>query len=721
MAFRGRATGSTAESGDSDAVRRAIRLIADPVAAIEIRVLPAGKTRTFASTDLDGIAAYVASHEAYTGIYYALNPVPLGTTAKVSTVLNRRWLLIDVDPTKPADVSSTDAEHDNARSVANRIVSELFRLDWPVPVLIDSGNGWHLLYRIDLENTPLSRELIKSVLEEIGNRFDREGGAKVDRRVFDAPRIAKLPGTWARKGPHTPERPHRLCRIISAPDEPRVVTVEQLSALVKPKDQPAKPVATSNAFKGKATTDRSVNYARTAFQKELAELALAGDGNRNNKLNEAAFAAGQFVGAGALLREHVEAELLTVAERVGLPTHEAQRTIKSGLDAGVKEPRKLPETIATPTPASKPYTPGDRIIYYANEVTPRKVEWLWAGRIPLGKLTTFAGIGGLGKTFVLCDITARVTKGLPWPDGAAINEENVGKVVFVSGEDDPDDTLVPRLMQLGANLDRVVFIKTEVQDQFTLADIDTLDAVIEQAGPVVRLIVIDPPTAYLGDVDDHSNAELRGLLGPLKSWAARHRVGVIFNTHVNKGGSGKTEAMMRVMGSVAWVNAVRAAYMFARDPEDDERILFIPMKMNIARRRKGLAYRIKPLTEEPDGPATVEWLGEVETTADEAVAKETKPRRIDAVEFLEEIFAEKAELPSKEIWKAKDRTTVSKNALNEAKDELGITAHQTYDTDGTREWTWRWSSEARQRWQDQKAKNENGGYVPPESERGVRF
>ena len=138
--------------------------------------------------------------------------------------------------------------------------------------------------------------------------------------------------------------------------------------------------------------------------------------------------------------------------------------------------------------------PAARIIYRASEVTPRKVEWLWPGRIPLGKLTTFAGVGGLGKTFVLCDIAARVSRGIAWPDGAAMTEKSIGQVVFVSGEDDPDDTLVPRLIELGADLTRVVFVKNEVQDYYTLADLETLDLAVAQAtgdGPPVRR----PPTS----------------------------------------------------------------------------------------------------------------------------------------------------------------------------------------------------------------------------------
>src|SRR5207244_3079079 len=133
----------------------------------------------------------------------------------------------------------------------------------------------------------------------------------------------------------------------------------------------------------------------------------------------------------------------------------------------------------------------------ASSVTPRKVDWLWPGRLPLGKLITFAGPGGIGKTFVLCDITARITAGLEWPCcGGELAE--LGHVLFLSAEDDPDDTLVPRLIECGARLDRVHFLKNQVQDYFTLGDLKTLDRALAEIAEPVRLVVLDPPTSFLG-------------------------------------------------------------------------------------------------------------------------------------------------------------------------------------------------------------------------------
>ncbi len=402
----------------------------------------------------------------------------------------------------------------------------------------------------------------------------------------------------------------------------------------------------------------------------------------------------------------VRGRLSSIALHVGLGELETQRTITSGLTAGIASPRKLPDW-HKPTPAVRLHQPTgatespttttpESLIVRASEIVPRKVEWLWPGRIPLGKLTTFAGVGGLGKTFVLCDIAARVSSGGEWPDAPGIKIAS-GQVLFISGEDEPDDTLVPRLIEMGADLTKITFLADAAQDRFTLHDLQLLEAALDQTGEGVRFVAIDPPTAYLGGTDDHKNAELRQLLTPLKTLAARRRLSIVFNTHVNKP-QGKVEAMMRVMGSVAWVNAVRAAHMVARDPEDRTKRLFVGMKLNVGKERKGLAYR---LADGKDDLARVEWLGEVDTTADQAINndKTKKKRSVIAAEWLAEKFACGVdELPSKAIFADKDaETTLSNDALREAKEAMGIKAHQKHDPEpgGGRNWWWYWPQEAR--------------------------
>lgn len=702
-----RATGSR-RAVDLDEVRRALSVLADPQHGMELRGLPSGRSVTFKGNDL--VAAGQAAEQLASddGIYYCLNPVPAGLNraARVADILCRRWLLVDVDPVKPAehkDDSATDDEHEAARSVASQVMDYLTNLGWPAPALVDSGNGWHLLYRVDLPADEMSRVLLKRLLHALADKFSGPK-ATIDRAVHNASRIAKLPGTWARKGKTSDDRPHRMCQLVYCPEHPEIVSAELISLAAgvkadKPQASQIEANGTHTPFTVKTSSKDGRAYARAALEREVARVVLAvrgPTGGANNALNTAAFSMGQLVAGGEILEQEVVAALELAASKAGLESGEIRPTISSGLEAGKLQPRTAPKDKGKArSQPEQDVEPGKVVIVRASAITPKKVEWLWPGRIPLGKLTTFAGVGGLGKTFVLCDITARVTRGLPWPDSAGECCE-AGQVLFISGEDDPDDTLVPRMMELNADLERVAFLTAETQDNFTLAAVKVLTAAIGQLGNDTRLVVIDPPTSYLGDINDHKNAELRRLLTPLKNWAAEKRVAMIFNTHVNKPSGQKVEAMMRVMGSVAWVNAVRAAHMFTKDPEDHERRLFVGMKLNIGRERKGLAYKIKAL---PEDRATVEWLGEVDVTADEAMNREKPKRRVIASVWLEGFFQDRHEVPSNEIWKAKDeQTTLSSNALKEAKDEMGIQAKQVYGTDGEREWVWRWTPEAKSRW-----------------------
>jgi hypothetical protein len=222
---------------DPAEVRRALTLLVDSAHAVELRVVkPKARSVVRPGSDLDGLVKAARKLSGAPAVYVGLNPNRLTPgnrlSAKVTDVVRRRWLLVDVDPVRPPDTNSTDAEHDAARDLAGVILDILYREHhWPLPVQQDSGNGWHLLYRIDLPNDDEAHDLVKAVLEVLAARFDTEH-AKVDTVVHDAPRICKLAGTWARKGPHSDERPHRPCRLAFVPETVEVVSADLLRGLV---------------------------------------------------------------------------------------------------------------------------------------------------------------------------------------------------------------------------------------------------------------------------------------------------------------------------------------------------------------------------------------------------------------------------------------------------------------------------------------------------------
>lgn len=226
-------------------------------------------------------------------------------------------------------------------------------------------------------------------------------------------------------------------------------------------------------------------------------------------------------------------------------------------------------------------------------VTREVLEWLWPGRIPLGKLTLLAGDPGLGKSFVTLDIAARVSRGDAWPD-MPLFPQPPGGVLLFNAEDDLADTIAPRLDKAGADDTKIIAVEgvsmLNQRRHFSLeVDLPRLDEVLVE-NPGMRLVVIDPIAAYCGKVDSHKNSEVRGLLAPLAELASRHRVAVVTVTHLSK--SGGTKAVYRAMGSLAFAAAARAVWAVTKDPTNPERRLLLPAKLNLARDPDGLAYRI---------------------------------------------------------------------------------------------------------------------------------
>ena len=205
--------------------------------------------------DLDALGLEAAKLSARcSGVYFVPNPVNPDLLARVFNkvkqmgkgdattadhdVLRRLWLLVDCDPQRVSGISATDPERELAFDRARAIVEYLRAEGWPEPVQANSGNGAHLMYRI--EEATEDSGLVKACLEALAQRFN-DDSVHVDTTVFNPARIWKLYGTWARKGEDVPERPHRLSALATVPDPLEVVTTDQLKALaasVTPAEKP---------------------------------------------------------------------------------------------------------------------------------------------------------------------------------------------------------------------------------------------------------------------------------------------------------------------------------------------------------------------------------------------------------------------------------------------------------------------------------------------------
>ena len=157
------------------------------------------------------------------------------------------------------------------------------------------------------------------------------------------------------------------------------------------------------------------------------------------------------------------------------------------------------------------------VLIDSHTVESQPVRWLWPGRIALRKVSLIAGDPGLGKSLVTIDLVARVTRAMKWPSEDASAPS--GRALILSAEDDPADTIVPRLMAAGADLLRVkvldcvreLSVTGFIDRGFSLErEVQLLERELALM-PDCRLIVVDPISAYLGGTDTHRNADVRAL------------------------------------------------------------------------------------------------------------------------------------------------------------------------------------------------------------------
>jgi hypothetical protein len=235
---------------DVDQIRNAIQVILTPAwqrdDVVELRAL--STTKGTVSGYFDGehqddlIKAAVEWSGNAHGVYITLNPIRRDCLARSANrtniyakhttgdneVMRRHWLLIDTDPARPTGISATDAEHDLALQRARTIRDALTDRGWPEPIYADSGNGGHLLYRIDLPTD--DGGIVQRVLKVLHAEFGDEA-VSIDSKVYNPARISKLYGTLARKGDSVPGRPHRIARLIDVPNPIENVAAELLESL----------------------------------------------------------------------------------------------------------------------------------------------------------------------------------------------------------------------------------------------------------------------------------------------------------------------------------------------------------------------------------------------------------------------------------------------------------------------------------------------------------
>jgi hypothetical protein len=319
----------------------------------------------------------------------------------------------------------------------------------------------------------------------------------------------------------------------------------------------------------------------------------------------------------------------------------------------------------------------------AASVMTRPVEWLWRGRIPVGKLTMFDGDPDLGKSVVTMDIAARKSTGRPFPDGAPCE---AGNVLIVNVEDGIDDTIVPRLKAHGANLERV-FLFSSVPDGKGGTRLLELpqDIVLLESKVIQReatLLIIDPVLTMLGG-DANKDQDARKALTPVRDMAERNGVAVIAVRHLNK--SVGLKAIQRGGGNMGLIGVARAGSFFAEHPDDDRLRVMASHKSNLAERSPSLSYRVVSSTEH--NTARVEWTGttahDANTLASSSSSPAEKSKLDEAKGFLCTELAD-GPLWAKHIFRDAGDAGIAQATLYSAKTMLRIRSEKV----GVEGWQW---------------------------------
>lgn len=337
--------------------------------------------------------------------------------------------------------------------------------------------------------------------------------------------------------------------------------------------------------------------------------------------------------------------------------------------------------------------PDGVVLVNAANLKPERVSWLWQDWLARGKLHILAGAPGQGKTTIALALAATISSGGRWPDGSHCTAADV---LIWSGEDDPADTLLPRLLAMGGDPRRIHFI-TGTRETGEVCPFDPARDLVQLSAAAehirnVELMIVDPVVSAVAG-DGNKNGDVRKALQPLVDLAAALRAAVLGITHFSKGTAGR-DPTERVTGSVAFGAVARVVMVAAKikKAEGDRRV-FARSKSNIGPDDGGFEYAIAQ-TEVPDHAgfiaATIQWGASLPGTARELLAEAETPETEDddessalgaAVKFLEVELADGPKRATAVFQQARDAGHAEKT-VRRAKEQLGVEAKKD------KHWEW---------------------------------
>lgn len=303
------------------------------------------------------------------------------------------------------------------------------------------------------------------------------------------------------------------------------------------------------------------------------------------------------------------------------------------------------------------------------DIEVESVSWLWYPFIPYGKVTIIQGDPGEGKTTLVLQIIARLTRGESIIDE---KEQPQINVIYQTAEDGLADTIKPRLLSADADCSKVLVIDDR-DTPLTMRDVRLEQAIVETNA---KLVVLDPIQGFLGaDVDMHRANEIRPIMKHISVLAEKYKCAIILIGHMNKCSVGKLA--YRGLGSIDFQAAARSVLIVGRIKDEPEIRVVCQTKSSLAPEAKAVAFRLNEET-------GFEWIGELDITADDLLSGTVKgTKKQAAMNFLENLLAD-GRMAQTEIIELARQKGISDKTLRNAKDELKIKSKRVNNQ-------WHWS------------------------------